>query len=66
MKVFTFFILALLVLTPISYYLLLGINNVVWAFKGLKYDKDSAEYEKRKFILKVLALPTAIVILYLI
>ena len=66
MKVLTFFVLALLVLAPISYYLLLGINNVVWAYKGLKFDKDSAEYKKRKFILKLLSLPMAIVVLYFI
>jgi hypothetical protein len=66
MKVFTFFVLALLVLTPLSYYLMLGINNVIWAYKGLKVDKDSPEYRKRKMILKVLSLPTAIFVLYLI
>lgn len=66
MKVFTFFVLALLVLTPLSYYLMLGINNVIWAYKGLKVDKDSPEYRKRKLILKVLSLPTAIFVLYLI
>lgn len=66
MKVLTFFVLALLVLIPLSYYLLLGINNAVWAFKGLKIDKDSTEYGKRKLILKLLSLPTAIFMLYLI
>ena len=66
MKVVTFFVLAMLILTPLSYFILLGINNAVWWFKGLEIDNDTPEYARRKIVLKIISVPTALAILYLL
>jgi hypothetical protein len=39
--------------------LLLTINNIIWAYKGISTDNKSPSYKKRKRILKLVSIPLA-------
>jgi len=59
-------ILALLILSVFSYFILLTINNVIWGYKGIPTDKESPAYRKRKRSLKLISIPLSILVLVVI
>jgi heme/copper-type cytochrome/quinol oxidase subunit 2 len=56
-------VLVVLILSALSYFVLLTINNVIWGYKGISRDKESPEYRKRKRLLKIISVPLSILIL---
>ena len=56
-------VLAVIIISVLSYFLLLTINNVIWGYKGISTDKGSPEYRKRKRLLKIISIPLSILIL---
>lgn len=59
-------ILALLILSAFSYFILLTINNVIWGYKGIPTDKESPAYRLRKRSLKLISIPLSILVLVVI
>jgi ABC-type polysaccharide/polyol phosphate export permease len=59
-------ILAALILSFISYFILLTISNIIWGYKGIPIDKGSPSYTKRKNLLKLISIPLSILFLVLI
>ena len=64
MKKVTFLVLSMAILTPLTYLMLQGINNLVWWVKGLQVDSDTPEYKKRKTMLMIMSVPVALTILF--
>jgi len=56
-------VLLVLVLSALSYILLLTVNNIIWGYKGIPISKDSPEYRKRKKLLKIISIPLSLLIL---
>ena len=56
-------VLAVIIISALSYFLLLTINNVIWGYKGISRDKESPEYRNRKRLLKIISIPLSIFIL---
>jgi len=59
-------VLLVLILSALSYFLLLTVNNVIWGYKGFSMDKKSPQYAKRRRLLKLISIPLAILILIVI
>ena len=56
-------LIPIIVLSLFLYFLLLGVNNFIWAVKGLSIEKESLSYKSRKRLFKILAVPIAVLIL---
>jgi len=61
-----FAFLIVFILSALSYFVLLTINNIIWGYKGISIDKGSPEYRKRKRLLKIISIPLSILILIII
>jgi hypothetical protein len=56
----------ILILSALSYFLLLTANNIIWGYRRIPVEKESPVYKKRKRTLKFISIPTAILLLIII
>jgi hypothetical protein len=56
-------VLIILMLSALSYFVLLTVNNIISGYRGISVDKGSPEYKKRKRMLKIISIPLSILIL---
>ena len=66
MRLFIPLLIAFLILVPLTYYTMLKIDNLFRGYTGSMHEKQSREYLKRKAKLKILSVPVALFILFLI
>lgn len=47
------------------YFVMLGINNIVWLYKRIPIDRPSQAYKKRKVLLRVWAVPAELLFFFI-